>query len=237
MPLSPRSFCRRTTATSRQQSKNNREPDMPAVKNKQILLASRPVGEPSPANFKVAESELREPGEGEILLKTLWLSLDPYMRGRMSAAKSYAKPVEPGEVMVGGTVSEVAASKHKDYKPGDVVLSYDGWQQYALSKGMGLRKLDAKQAPVQTALGVLGMPGMTAYTGLLTIGQPKPGETVVVAAAAGPVGSAGGQIAKIKRCRAVGIAGGPDKCRYLLDLGFDAAIDHRAADFAQKLKA
>jgi NADPH-dependent curcumin reductase CurA len=147
---------------------------MPAVKNKQILLASRPAGEPSPANFKVAESEPGEPGEGEILLKTLWLSLDPYMRGRMSAAKSYAKPVEPGEVMVGGTVSEVAASKHKDYKPGDVVLSYDGWQQYALSKGMGLRKLDPKQAPVQTALGVLGMPGMTAYTGLLTIGQPKP---------------------------------------------------------------
>jgi hypothetical protein len=210
---------------------------MPAVKNKQILLASRPVGEPSPANFKSAESELREPGEGEILLKTLWLSLDPYMRGRMSAAKSYAKPVEPGEMMVGGTVSEVAASKHKDYKPGDVVLSYDGWQQYALSKGMGLRKLDPKQAPVQTALGVLGMPGMTAYTGLLAIGQPKAKETVVVAAAAGPVGSVVGQIAKIKGARAVGIAGGKDKCDYIVkELGFDAAIDHRAPDMAAKLK-
>ena len=171
------------------------------------------------------------------MLKTLWLSLDPYMRGRMSAAKSYAKPVEPGEVMVGGTVSEVVASKHKDYKPGDVVLSYDGWQQYALSKGMGLRKLDPKQAPVQTALGVLGMPGMTAYTGLLTIGQPKPKETVVVAAAAGPVGSVVGQIAKIKGARAVGIAGGKDKCDYIVkELGFDAAIDHRAPDMAAKLK-
>src|SRR5229473_126588 len=210
---------------------------MPAVKNKQILLASRPTGEPNPANFKSGESELREPGEGEMLLKTLWLSLDPYMRGRMNAAKSYAKPVEPGEVMVGGTVSEVAASKHKDYKPGDVVLSYDGWQQYALSKGMGLRKLDAKQAPVQTALGVLGMPGMTAYTGLLTIGQPKPKETVVVAAAAGPVGSLVGQIAKIKGARAVGIAGGKDKCDYIKnELGFDAAVDHRAPDMPAKLK-
>ena len=210
---------------------------MPAVKNKQILLASRPEGEPKPANFKSAESELREPGDGEMLLKTLWLSLDPYMRGRMSATKSYAKPVEPGEVMVGGTVSEVATSKHKDYKPGDVVLSYDGWQQYALSKGMGLRKLDAKQAPVQTALGVLGMPGMTAYTGLLTIGQPKPKETVVVAAAAGPVGSVVGQIAKIKGARAVGIAGGKEKCDYVKnELGFDDCLDHRDPDLAAKLK-
>ena len=210
---------------------------MPAVNSKQIVLASRPEGEPSPANFKLAESEVREPGEGEILLKTLWLSLDPYMRGRMSAAKSYAKPVEPGEVMVGGTVAEVAASKHKDYKPGDVVLSYDGWRQYALSKGAGLRKLDPKQAPVETALGVLGMPGMTAYTGLLNIGQPKPKETVVVAAAAGPVGSLVGQIAKIKGARAIGIAGGKQKCDYVKnELGFDAAIDHRAPDLAEKLK-
>ena len=137
---------------------------MPAIKNKQILLASRPTGEPSAANFNIVESEMREPAEGEILLKTLWLSLDPYMRGRMSAAKSYAKPVEVGELMVGGTVSEVVASKHKDYKPGDVVLSYDGWQQYALSKGVGLRKLDPKQAPVQVALSAVSYTHLTLPT-------------------------------------------------------------------------
>jgi len=210
---------------------------MSTAKNKQVLLASRPEGEPKPGNFKLNEAEVRGPGEGEILLKTLWLSLDPYMRGRMSAAKSYAKPVEPGEVMVGGTVSEVVASNHKDFKPGDIALSYVGWQEYAISNGVGLIKLDPKQAPVQTALGVLGMPGMTAYTGLLTIGQPKPNETVVVAAAAGPVGSAVGQIAKIKGARAVGIAGGKEKCEYIVkELGFDAAIDHRSPDMAAKLK-
>jgi NADPH-dependent curcumin reductase CurA len=210
---------------------------MSSAKNKQILLASRPEGEPKPSNFKLNEAEVRGPGEGEVLLKTLWLSLDPYMRGRMSAAKSYAKPVEPGEVMVGGTVSEVTASNNKQFKPGDIVLSYAGWQEYALSNGAGLVKLDPSKAPVQTALGVLGMPGMTAYTGLLTIGQPKPNETVVVAAAAGPVGSAVGQIAKIKGARAVGIAGGKEKCDYIVkELGFDAAIDHRSPDMAAKLK-
>ena len=210
---------------------------MPAIKSKQILLATRPEGEPKPINFQIAENEVPEPREGEILLKTIWLSLDPYMRGRMSAAKSYAKPVEPGEVMVGGTVAEVVVSKHKDFKPGDIVLSYDGWRDYALSKGAGLRKLDPEQAPVQTALGVLGMPGMTAYTGLLTIGQPKPKGTVVVAAAAGPVGSLVGQIAKIKGARAIGIAGGNEKCDYIKsELGFDAAVDHRAPDFSAKLK-
>jgi NADPH-dependent curcumin reductase len=207
------------------------------AKNRKIVLAARPDGEPKPEHFRLIEEAAPEPGDGQVLLKTLWLSIDPYMRGRMSAARSYAKPVEVGDVMVGGTVSEVAASKNPAFKPGDIVLGYSGWQEYALSDGKGLVKLDPKRIPVQAALGVLGMPGMTAYTGLLTIGQPKPGETVVVAAAAGPVGSAVGQIAKIKGCRAVGIAGGPDKCRYLLELGIDAAIDHRAADFAQKLKA
>lgn len=211
---------------------------MPSVRNKQILLAARPSGEPKPEHFKTVETETREPGEGEVLLKTLWLSLDPYMRGRMNAAKSYAKPVEPGEVMVGGTVNEVAASKHQGFKPGDIVFSSTGWQEYALSDGKGLVKLDPKNAPVQTALGVLGMPGMTAYTGLLNIGQPKPKETVVVAAASGPVGSAVGQIAKIKGARAVGIAGGKEKCDFVLDeFGFDAAIDHRAPDMAERLKA
>ena len=207
-----------------------------AATNRKITLAARPEGEPKPEHFRLVEEAVPEPGEGQVLLKTLWLSIDPYMRGRMSAARSYAKPVEVGDVMVGGTVSEVAASKNPAYKPGDVVLGYSGWQEYAVSDGKGLVKLDPKRMPISAALGVLGMPGLTAYTGLLTIGQPKPGETVVVAAAAGPVGSAVGQIAKIKGGRAVGIAGGADKCRYLLELGFDAAIDHRDADFARKLK-
>jgi NADPH-dependent curcumin reductase CurA len=155
----------------------------------------------------------------------------------MSTAKSYATPVELGEVMVGGTVSEVAASRHPNFAAGDVVLGATGWQEYALSDGKGLRRLDPSSAPLSTALGVLGMPGMTAYTGLLTIGQPKPGETLAVAAATGPVGATVGQIAKIKGCRTVGIAGGPEKCRYLLDeLGFDAAVDHRSPDMAERLK-
>jgi hypothetical protein len=205
--------------------------------NRQILLAARPDGAPTPAHFRLAESPAPEPREGEVLLKTLWLSLDPYMRGRMSAARSYAKPVEIGEVMEGGTVSKVAASKSKGFAPGDIVLSRAGWQDYSVSDGSGLRKLDPGRAPISTALGVLGMPGMTAYTGLANIGQPKAGETVVVAAATGPVGATVGQIAKLKGCRAVGIAGGADKCRFLTEtLGFDAAIDHRAPGLAEKLQ-
>jgi NADPH-dependent curcumin reductase CurA len=205
--------------------------------NRQILLAARPEGAPTPEHFRFAETAAPEPRDGEVLLKTLWLSLDPYMRGRMSDARSYAKPVDVGGVMEGGTVSKVAASRHKDFAAGDIVLARAGWQEYAVSDGAGLRKLDPGRAPISTALGVLGMPGMTAYTGLNTIGQPKPGETVAVAAATGPVGATVGQIAKIKGCRAVGIAGGADKCRYLVEeLGFDAAVDHRAAGFADKLR-
>jgi NADPH-dependent curcumin reductase len=151
--------------------------------------------------------------------------------------KSYAKPVDIGEVMTGGTVSEVLASNHPGFAPSDTVFGMSGWQEHAVSDGAGLRKLDPKAAPVSTALGVLGMPGMTAYVGLNNIGRPQPGETVVVAAAAGPVGSLVGQIAKLKGCRAVGIAGGPDKCRYLTDeLGLDAAVDHRAPDMAERLR-
>jgi len=210
---------------------------MPDRINRKIVLASRPEGAPQSSNFRLEESPAPQPREGEVLLRTLWLSLDPYMRGRMSAARSYAKPVEVGEPMVGGTVNEVADSRHPGFKPGDIVLGYCGWQDYAVSNGAGLRKLDPSRAPVSTALGVLGMPGMTAYVGLLTIGQPKPGETVAVAAATGPVGSMVGQIAKLKGSRAVGIAGGSDKCRYLIDeLGFDAAIDHRSANFAEELR-
>ncbi|ANY83833.1 NADP-dependent oxidoreductase (plasmid) [Microvirga ossetica] len=203
---------------------------------RRIVLAARPEGEPTPDHFRLETAPVPEPGPGQVLIRVLWLSLDPYMRGRMSAAKSYAKPVEIGEVMEGGTVGEVVASNHPDYAPGDFVLSHSGWQEYAIADGDSVRKLDPNLAPLSTALGVLGMPGMTAYTGLLNIGQPKPGETVVVAAAAGPVGSAVGQIAKIKGCHVVGIAGGAEKCAYLLnELAFDAAIDHRAPDMPERL--
>jgi hypothetical protein len=205
---------------------------------RRIVLASRPVGEPKPSDFRLEDFPSPAPAAGELLLRTRWLSLDPYMRGRMSDAPSYAKPVAIGEVMEGGTVGEVVISNHASFKPGDLVLAHSGWQTHAISNGAGLRKLDPNLAPVSTALGVLGMPGMTAYSGLLEIGKPQSGETVVVAAASGAVGSVVGQIAKIKGARAVGIAGGPDKCRYVTDeLGFDACVDHRAADFADRLKA
>nr|WP_210302604.1 NADP-dependent oxidoreductase [Phyllobacterium sp. 628] len=205
--------------------------------NTRIVLASRPQGRVKPENFRIEEQPIPVPGNGELLLKILFLSLDPYMRGRMDDAKSYAAPVAIDGVMEGGTVAEVVTSNHPDYTAGDIVLSHSGWQSYAISNGIGLRKLDPKAAPLSTAVGILGMPGFTAYTGLLTIGQPKPGETVVVAAASGPVGATVGQIARIKGARAVGIAGGPDKCAFIKnELGFDAAIDHRAPDFADQLK-
>jgi NADPH-dependent curcumin reductase CurA len=172
------------------------------------------------------------------LLRTLWLSLDPYMRGRMSEGPSYAAPVGIGETMVGGTVNEVIASNNSDFAVGDIVLAHTGWQTHALSDGKGLRKVDPKLAPISTAVGILGMPGMTAYMGLLEIGKPQSGETVVVAAASGPVGSLVGQIAKIKGARAVGIAGGAKKCAYVKDeLGFDDCVDHRAGDFPERLAA
>ncbi len=173
-----------------------------------------------------------------MLLKIRYLSLDPYMRGRMSAAKSYAAPVELGQVMEGGTVGEVLESHHPDYTTGDFVLSHSGWQTYAVADGTSLRKLNPQEAPVTTALGVLGMPGFTAYAGLLTIGQPKAGQTVVVAAASGPVGATVGQIARIKGARAVGIAGGPEKCALVREeFGFDAVIDHRSPNLADELRA
>jgi NADPH-dependent curcumin reductase CurA len=206
--------------------------------NRQILLKSRPEGTASLHNFELAETPTPEPGDGEVLMRTLYLSLDPYMRGRMSAAKSYAAPAAIGCPMVGGTVGEIVKSRNPKYSVGDIVLGYGGWQEYALSNGPGLRKLDPTAAPVSTALGVLGMPGMTGYVGLLEIGQPKPAETVVVAAASGAVGSVVGQIAKIRGCRAVGIAGGAEKCAFVAgELGFDACVDHRAPDFAKQLEA
>ncbi|MBC2887374.1 NADP-dependent oxidoreductase [Ochrobactrum sp. CM-21-5] len=204
--------------------------------NRRIVLASRPEGRPTMENFRLEETTIPSPGMGEVLLKIRYLSLDPYMRGRMSAAKSYAAPVEIGATMEGGTVGEVVESQSAGFAPGDFALSHSGWQNYAVANASLLRKLDPKEAPVTTALGVLGMPGFTAYSGLLTIGQPKEDETVVVAAATGPVGSAVGQIAKMKGARAVGIAGGPDKCKALIDeFGFDAALDHRSENFAQEL--
>ena len=204
----------------------------------QVRLARRPDGEPGDDTYEFTHDEVPTPGDGQVLLRVVYLSLDPYMRGRMSAAESYADPVEVGDVLVGGTVCEVVESRHPDWSEGDLVLSYSGWQTHALSDGRGLRRLDPSVAPVSTALGVLSMPGFTAYAGLLEIGRPKAGETVVVAAATGPVGSAVGQIARIKGARAVGIAGGPDKCRALLEeLGFDAAVDHRSPTFAEDLAA
>ena len=206
--------------------------------NRRIVLNSRPVGAPTAEDFRLEELVVPVPSAGQVLLRTLYLSLDPYMRGRMSDVPSYATPVAIGEVMVGGTVSRVEASRHPDYQPGDVVLGYSGWQDYALSDGTGLTKLDARMTHPSLALGVLGMPGFTAYMGLLDIGQPRAGETVVVAAASGAVGSVVGQIAKHKGCRVVGIAGGTDKCRFVVEeLGFDACIDRRSADLAQQLAA
>jgi len=203
-----------------------------------VLLASRPTGEPAESDFRIEQMPVPAPGAGEMLLRTLWLSLDPYMRGRMSDAPSYAKPVDVGQVMEGRTVSEVVSSNLDGYKPGDIVLSPSGWQTHAISQGKLARKIDPSIAPISTALGVLGMPGMTAYTGLSEIGQPKAGETVVVSAASGAVGSLVGQIARINGARAIGIAGGPAKCRYVTDeLGFDACVDHRAPDMAAQLKA
>jgi hypothetical protein len=196
--------------------------------NKQILLASRPVGFPKPSDFQLVETPVPEPGEGEILVGASYLSVDPYMRGRMSDAKSYAEPVKLGEVMTGGVVGKVLVSRNPKFAENEYVVGQFGWQQYAVSSGKGVRKVDPALAPVSTALGVLGMPGMTAYFGLLEVGQPKSGETVLVSGAAGAVGSLAGQIAKIKGCRAVGIAGSDDKVDWITsELGFDAAFNYK----------
>ena len=209
-----------------------------ADKARRIVLASRPVGEPAANNFQMEELDIPRPGAGEVLLRTLWLSLDPYMRGRMSDAPSYAAPVQIGQVMEGRAISEIAASNLEGFAKGDLVFGNTGWQTHAVSNGRGLRKLDRVAGVALPAyLGVLGMPGMTAYAGLLEIGKPQPGETVVVAAASGAVGQVVGQIARLKGARAVGIAGGPEKCRFVTDgLGFDACIDHRAPGLGERLK-
>ena len=204
--------------------------------NQRIVLVSRPVGAPTPENFRLEREALPDLAEGQVLLKTLYLSLDPYMRGRMSDAPSYAAPVAIGEVMTGGAVSRVERSLNPKFHEGDLVVGATGWQSHSISDGRALIPVPSGLPSPSMALGVLGMPGMTAYMGLMDIGQPKEGETLVVAAASGAVGSVVGQVARIKGLKVVGVAGGADKCRYVVDeLGFDACIDHKRADFAEQL--
>ena len=204
---------------------------------RRIVLASRPVGAPTLENFRFEEMELPEANEGEVTVRVLYLSLDPYMRGRMSDAKSYAAPTAVGGVMEGETVCEVLRSRHSDFAPGDIVRGRTGWCTQAIMKGEALRQVNTHSAPISTAIGALGMPGFTAYSGLKFIGQPKAGETVVVAAASGPVGSMVGQLAKLAGARAVGIAGGAEKCAFVRqELGFDAVVDHRSETMAADLE-
>jgi len=206
--------------------------------NRQVLLASRPEGWVREENFRIIDAPMPEPAEGEVLVRNLWLSLDPYMRGRMNEGRSYAKPQELNEVMVGGTAGEVVASRHPGFAPGDAVVGYLGWQNYGVAPASALQKVDSRLAPLSAYLGALGMPGITAWYGLNVICSPRAGETVVVTAAAGAVGSVVGQLARIAGCRAVGVAGGPEKCAYVVDeLGFDACLDYRGGTLAQDLKA
>ena len=200
--------------------------------NRQFLLVSRPEGEPEPGNFRLGETALPPLAEGQVLVRHHYLSLDPYMRGRMSEAKSYAAPQALNEVMIGGTAGEVVESRHADFRPGDQVVGMGGWQEYSVvepgARGVSLRKVITSRIPLSAYLGPVGMPGVTAWYGLLKICEPQAGETVVVSAASGAVGSVVGQLAKARGCTAVGIAGGPDKCRYVVEeLGFDACLDYK----------
>jgi NADPH-dependent curcumin reductase CurA len=206
--------------------------------NQQFVLAARPVGMPKESDFRLVEAALPALAQGQVLVRSMFLSVDPYMRGRMTGVRTYADPVDIGQVMVGGTVGKVIQSTNPQFRVGDVVSGYWGWQEFAISDGRGLQKLDTSIAPPSTALGVLGMPGMTAYFGFLDICRPQPGETVVVSGAAGAVGSLVGQIAKIRGCRAVGVAGGDDKIAWLTgELGFDAALNYKTTrDYVARLK-
>lgn len=209
-----------------------------ASTNRQIRLKSRPTGALAPENFDIVDAPVPAVADGAVLRRTIYLSLDPYMRGRMSDAKSYAAPVPVGGVMCGHTVSQVVESRNPAYRAGDFVAGYDGWQAFGLSDGRDLRKLDPAAVPISTAIGVLGMPGMTAYVGLIDIGRPRAGETVVVSAASGAVGSCVGQLAKTRGCRAIGVAGSDDKCRYVVEeLGFDACVSYKRADFSSAFEA
>jgi len=206
--------------------------------SKRIVLASRPQGAVVQENFRLEEAPVPQLAEDQVLVRNEWLSLDPYMRGRMSDAKSYVKPVEIGEVMVGQTVGEVVESRHPGFKPGDKVLTSLGWQQYGVARGKELNMIDASRVPASYYLGILGMPGLTAWFGLLEIGKPKAGETLVVSAASGAVGSVVGQLGKLKGMRVVGIAGGREKCDYVVnELKFDGCVDYRAGNLHEDLKA
>ena len=209
------------------------------ARNLQVLLDHRPSDKVSPACFRLVETPIPAPGPGQVLVRHSFLSLDPYMRGRLDDAKSYAKPQEIGAVMIGDAAGIVEASNNPRFRPGDaVVAGSGGWQLYSLSNGKGLRVVDAKAAPIQAYLGPLGMPGVTAWYGLNKIIAPKPGETVLVSAATGAVGSVAGQLAKLAGTRTVGVAGGPEKCAYAVkELGYDVCVDHKSANFAAKLKA
>ncbi len=208
------------------------------MKNKQVLLASRPQGTVEESHFRIVESDIPKAGDNEFVVRNHYLSLDPYMRGRMDNEKSYAAKAEVGAVMVGTAVGEVIESKHEKFNPGEFVETRTGWQEYGVSNGGGVRKLDPNYVPLSAYLGVVGMPGVTAWIGLNEHGKPKAGETVVVSAASGAVGSAVGQLAKLKGCRAVGIAGGKAKCDYVVnELGFDACIDYKAVDLNAALAA
>jgi len=203
-----------------------------------VVLRRRPVGSPRPDDFEVREDAVPEPGPDEVLTRTVWLSIDPYMRGRVSDRKSYAPPVQIGEVMTGETVGEVIASAARAFSPGDIVVGARGWQTHSLTRADRLTRIDRNGPPISTYLGVLGMPGTTAYSGMTDIGRPKKGETVVVSAASGAVGSVAGQLAKRAGARIVGIAGGADKCLFVQDeLGFDDCVDHRALDLNAELAA
>ena len=211
---------------------------MPTRMNRQVLLNAHPVGVPADTDFKMVETPAPEPGDGELLIRTMYQSLDPYMRGRMNPGRSYTAGVSLGAVMCAGTVGQVVASRHDRFAEGDFVLSANGWQEYAVSGGQGVRKLDPAVAPISTAVGVLGMPGMTAYVGLLDVGKLKDGDNVVVSAASGAVGSVVGQIAKIRGCRVVGVAGAQKKCDYATgELGFDACVSHYNETLPDDLKA
>lgn len=204
--------------------------------NRQWRLASYPEGLPRESTFRYEEGPVPEPAEGQVLIRSLYLSVDPYQRGRMSSRRSYAKPMEIGDVIVGGVVGQVVRSRHPGYREGQFVVGLLGWQDYALSDGEGLRRVDLEPGLLPGALGVLGMPGLTAYFGLLEVGRPRPGETVVVSGAAGAVGLVVGQIAKIKGCRAVGLSGTDEKAALLREMGFDAAINYKsAADIREAL--
>lgn len=205
--------------------------------NRQITLAARPVGYPKESDFKLVETSIPAPEDGQVLLKTIYLSVDPYMRGRMNQTRSYAPNVQFNEVMVGGVIAQIVASKHTDFQVGDIVNANIGWQEYGVSGGEGLRKIDPSIAPISTGVGILGMPGLTAYFGLLEVGKLQEGETVFVSGAAGAVGSVVGQIAKIKGCRVIGSAGSDEKIAYIVDeLGFDAAFNYKnVKDYQAKL--